>query len=168
MMHFIFKNKKGVTILEGLIALGILAIVSVGIFGVLLSISRKSTDTDVREEMVLAVDRAYKALQLYSFSLNPSTWSSSWIPNTYPLGLCAGDGMVDNNPMNSDVWHDISCMLPPICDRSPNQSYFRYKPFSVPAELPPGAQKQDFRMGGSDYLEITGVEIRIKCNGFTL
>ncbi len=167
MMHFIFKNKKGVTILEGLIALGILAMVSVGIFGVLLSISRKSTDTDVREEMVLAVDRAYKGLQLYSFNLHPLSTSSGWLPNTYPHGLCADAGIIDDHPMNTDVWHDISCMLPPICDRDPNQSYFRYKPFHMMPELLTDIKSTDM-MYNQHVLSMTGVEIRIKCNGFTL
>ena len=52
MINFFIKNKKGVTILEGLIALGLLAAVSVGIFGVLLSLSRKSYEPDIREEML--------------------------------------------------------------------------------------------------------------------
>ncbi|MBR4682333.1 MAG: hypothetical protein IKP06_03405 [Elusimicrobiaceae bacterium] len=172
MMHFIFKNKKGVTILEGLIALGILAMVSVGIFGVLLSISRKSTDTDVREEMVLAVSRATDALQLYSWIIG---WGQASIfdgvvPGGYPHGVCSEYNIIDNAPMDASVWHDISCLLPPICDRDPNQSYFRYKPIrsyyahDIDGPLHNAVEDDLFSL----YVDVADVEFRIKCNGFTL
>ena len=51
-MKKLLKSKKGVTILEGLIALLLLAMISVGTFGVLLSTSRKSAQPDIREEMM--------------------------------------------------------------------------------------------------------------------
>ena len=49
-MKKILKSKKGVTILEGLIALALLALVATGTFAVLLSSSRKSSQPDIRED----------------------------------------------------------------------------------------------------------------------
>ena len=70
-------NKKGVTLLEGLIALALLAMVAVGTFSVLLSSSRKSSGPDKAEEMLLAIERAHHGLQVF----NPA------MVNTYiPLG----------------------------------------------------------------------------------
>ena len=57
-MKRILSKKTGVTILEGLIALGLLALVAAGTFGVLLSVSRKAGSPDIRESMILAVERA--------------------------------------------------------------------------------------------------------------
>lgn len=57
MKKYILKNKKGVTLLEGLIALALLAIVATGTFSVLLSASRKTSSPDMREELVFAVEK---------------------------------------------------------------------------------------------------------------
>ena len=57
-MKHILQNKRGVTLLEGLIALLLLAVIAVGTFGVLLSTSRRASDPDIRAEMILAVERA--------------------------------------------------------------------------------------------------------------
>lgn len=59
-------NKKGVTLLEGLIALALLAMVAVGTFSVLLSSSRKSSGPDKYEEMLLAVERVHHGLQVFN------------------------------------------------------------------------------------------------------
>jgi len=63
-------NKKGVTILEGLIALLLLAMIAMGTFGVLLSSSRKSSTPDLREDMMYSMERAYHALQAFSPTLS--------------------------------------------------------------------------------------------------
>ena len=63
MIRKILKNRKGVTLLEGLIALVLLAMVTTGTFAVLLSTSRRSAQPDIREEMTFAVERAMNKLQ---------------------------------------------------------------------------------------------------------
>lgn len=67
-MKSIFTNRKGVTVLEGLIALGLLALVATGTFSVLLSVSRKGTNPDMREEMIYAIEKAHNLLQGYILS----------------------------------------------------------------------------------------------------
>lgn len=67
-MKNIFTNRKGVTVLEGLIALGLLALVATGTFSVLLSVSRKGTNPDMREEMIYAIEKANNLLQGYVLS----------------------------------------------------------------------------------------------------
>lgn len=166
MRKFLFKSKKGVTILEGLIALGLLAVVSVGVFGVLLSVSRKSPETDIREEMLWAVERAQKGLQLYTVTY---VQLDSTFP--YPLGLCGGD----NNPMNTDGTHDIACMLPAVCDR--NNSTFTYKVSYVNEGTGNGglltkltSQDREAPVPYDLAEQYSRYEVRfnITCNGFTL
>ena len=62
-MFAILKNKKGVTLLEGMIAILLLSVVTLGTFGVVLSSSRKVSQPDIREEMILAVEQAHHFLQ---------------------------------------------------------------------------------------------------------
>lgn len=71
------KNKKGVTILEGLIALMLLALISVGTFSVLLSSSRKTASPDLREDMTLSIERAHHALQAFAVGLDPEMMEST-------------------------------------------------------------------------------------------
>ena len=106
MRDFIFGNKQGVTILEGLIALGLLALVSVGAFGVLLSVSRKSFQPDVREEVVLAVERAQQELQRYA---GLSDFETDVTTLGYPK-VCEVTTPLKNGT------YDIQCMLPAICN----------------------------------------------------
>ena len=92
MMQFlkrVLTKKKGVTILEGLIALGLLALVAAGTFGVLLSVARKSGAPDIREEMVLAVERANDQLQMYSSGI-VSGMTNSKLYEQYANGMCGG------------------------------------------------------------------------------
>ena len=115
MIHRFLKSKKGVTLLEGLIALMLLALVASASFAVLLSASRKSGGPDIREEMALAVERATKLLQAHVFAATPSDY------NDYQNGLCGGEA----SSTLSTGTHNINCMLPPICDRN-NGSSFSY------------------------------------------
>ena len=62
-MNRFLKNKKGVTLLEGLIAIGLLAMVSVSTFSVLLSISRRAKQPDLREDMLLSIEKTNAELQ---------------------------------------------------------------------------------------------------------
>ena len=63
-------NKKGVTLLEGLIAMALLAMVALGTFSVLLSSSRRSSVPEMREETFVSIEAAQKALQTFSPSLD--------------------------------------------------------------------------------------------------
>lgn len=76
-MWTILKNKKGVTLLEGMIAILLLAVVTVGTFGVVLSSSRKVSQPDIREEMVLAAEQMHHFVQGVSPTMtqyNPTIW----------------------------------------------------------------------------------------------
>ncbi|MBO5010843.1 MAG: hypothetical protein J6J74_04450 [Elusimicrobiaceae bacterium] len=157
MMNRLLKNKKGVTILEGLIALGLLALVAGGTFGVLLSVSRKSSQPDIREEMLLAVERANEQLQMYA-----SGTSSSDLPTEYQNGLCNnGDTSLSSGT------HDIKCMLPAICDPN-NKSEFSYTVVYKtlnPAGFPTA---NTYRTTGFNNAQTREVTFDITCNGFTL
>ena len=126
MMQFlkrVLTKKKGVTILEGLIALGLLALVAAGTFGVLLSVARKSGAPDIREEMILAVEKAHMQLQAYVFSRDftltkKDSENEDLVPLAYQNGLCGHSGTMvvdDTTPLASGT-HNIKCLLPLICD----------------------------------------------------
>ena len=178
------KSRDGVTILEGLIALGLLATIAVGILGVLLSVSRKNIRPDIREEMVLAVEKAHEKLQLYT-ALN----ANEDVPSGYPQGLCENDA-ADAQPLSTSSAHDIACMLPAICDR--NNSSFSYTVFerdslfTLPTGISLGCSFDDASvplMGPDDQScyenrhdadslakarKLLEIDFHIKCNGFTL
>ncbi len=107
-MKKILSNKAGVTVLEGVIALGLLALVTAGAFGVLLAASRQTTRPDVREEMILAVEKASNMLKIYT-----GVTDTSIIPGSFRNGLCGTDA----TPLDNGE-HNIACQLPPICDRT--------------------------------------------------
>lgn len=116
----LLNSKTGVTVLEGVIALGLLAVVAAGAFGVLLSASRKSTQPDMREEMVLAIEKAKDKLQIY-VSTNYDENAKKHLPTGLAGGLCGED----STPLNVGS-HDIKCMLPIICDKTSPDSAFTY------------------------------------------
>ncbi|HAM43050.1 MAG TPA: hypothetical protein DCP52_04385 [Elusimicrobia bacterium] len=161
----VLTKKKGVTILEGLIALGLLALVAAGTFGVLLSVARKSGAPDIREEMVLAVERANDLLQMY-----PSEdMSDSKLYEQYANGMCGGslipsDVRVSDSAPLSLGTHNIKCMLPPLCDYSNSSFTYTVEKFSF--TTPP--YSADNMVTG--YSEPKGhqVTFNITCNGFTL
>ena len=172
----IFHAKKGVTILEGLIALGLLALVATGTFGVLLSVSRQSTSPDIREEMVWAVERAHSQLQMYAYSSGFGHYSSQRTPYL-PDGLCGctggADCINDSDPLGTGI-HDIDCMLPPICDR--NDSSFSYKVVTSNINIEknsyfsstPGMVGMVEGLGHDRIAPMKSIEFSITCNGFTL
>ncbi len=159
--HFL-QNKKGVTLLEGLIALLLLALIATGTFGVLLSTSRRSTQPDIREEMALAVERAMDKLQVYVY---PTDYAYGNLPDDVKGGLCG-----DYNPLGGESSHDIACLLPPICNR--NSSYFRYTVTQVPEENMPKEKLHFLDLGsGTLYYPVRSpysIEFDIQCNGFKL
>lgn len=160
--HFLSK-KTGVTVLEGLIALGLLALVAGGTFGVLLSVSRKAGTPDIREEMALAVERANELLPMYApLKSDGTNMASLKLPNRYQRGLC--EEINDPSPMSLDSHHDIRCLLPPICDES--NSSFSYEVGNDEVSLPsdvPGDTK--YYYPSQPHRQIT---FKITCNGFSL
>ncbi len=156
MLKRILTKKTGVTLLEGLIALGLLALVAGGAFGVLLSVSRKSTQPDLREEMIWAVEQAHDLLQAYV----------AGVPEDGPFasGLCGGD----DDPLSSGN-HTINCMLPAICDVS--QSSFSYSVDSQSVSAQTVAGTGNVLVQGSSPISsvaLPQISYTITCNGYTL
>lgn len=168
-MKIKFKlNKKGVTILEGLIAMTLLSIVAVGSFAVLLSTSRKTSSPDIREEMIFAIEKTHNMLQAYVVADGLGVGD---LPSG-ATGLCGGD----NNPFGVGT-HAINCLLPPICDIQ--QSSFSYQVEESGTGLGAPLYSQDtYKALNSSGEETGGVDTSgqkyrkitysIRCNGFTL
>ncbi len=169
-MKRILKNRRGVTLLEGLIALGLLALVAAGTFGVLLSVAHKSSKPDIREEMVLAVEKANDQLHAYSQNMN-----NTLTENT--TKLCAED--TQTKPLATGE-HNIICLLPVICDR--DQSSFTYT-VSNAMEMKFYDEENDDKaqnnfLAKDNYINAAGLQnikslhrqitFNITCNGFVL
>lgn len=123
MIKNIIKNKRGVTLLEGLIALALLALVATGTFAVLLSASRKTSTPDLREELVFAVEKAHEQLQAYVYNTEFSLQAKDdknefYVPAAFREGLCGTASWLPHQDLNplANGTHNISCLLPPICD----------------------------------------------------
>ena len=125
MIKSILKGKKGITLLEGLIALALLAIVATGTFAVLLSASRKTSAPDLREELVFAVEKAHEQLQSYVYNTDFTLQTKDdkgqyYVPEAFRDGLCGRarfNANTDTNPLGNGT-HNIACLLPPVCDRN--------------------------------------------------
>ena len=162
-MKHIFKNKLGITLLEGLIALGLLSLAATATFGVLLSVSRKSSRSDIREEMLWAVERAHERLQMYNGLSDTEVQS---MPSAQQ-GLC-GVETPYRHPLDTGEPHTITCMLPPLCDLQRDSSFA----YTVTLEDMQGVQHSLFN---GDVNEVSGplfqrkrISFDIRCNGFTL
>lgn len=174
MMQFlkrVLTKKKGVTILEGLIALGLLALVAAGTFGVLLSVARKSGAPDIREEMVLAVERANDQLQMYSSGI-VSGMTNSKLYEQYANGMCGGSlipaevKVSDSSPMSIGS-HNIKCMLPPLCDYSNSTFTYTVRESSFTTHNY-GASNMVTDYASAFPTKGRQVTFNITCNGFTL
>lgn len=174
MMQFlkrVLTKKKGVTILEGLIALGLLALVAAGTFGVLLSVARKSGAPDIREEMVLAVERANDQLQMYSSGI-VSGMTNSKLYEQYANGMCGGSlipaevKVSDSSPMSIGS-HNIKCMLPPLCDYSNSTFTYTVREASFTTHNY-GASNMVTEYASAFPTKGRQVTFNITCNGFTL
>lgn len=162
-MKHIFKNKLGITLLEGLIALGLLSLAATATFGVLLSVSRKSSRSDIREEMLWAVERAHERLQMYNGLSDTEVQS---MPSAQQ-GLCGAQSPY-RHPLDTGDPHTITCMLPPLCDLQRDSSFA----YTVTLEDMQGVQHSLFN---GDVNEVSGplfqrkhIAFDIRCNGFTL
>ena len=176
----IFRKRKGVTILEGLISLGLLALVASGTFGVLLSISRLASSPDIREEMVWAVERAHEQLQMYAAEIQ----SAGGVEFSLANGLCGNasvNQVVDSNPL-SNTSNNIKCLLPAFCDAS--NSSFTYSVTSNSVSVAERSYANSYTSTSAYGYEMVGmvaggsagastapvrkIEFSITCNGFTL
>ncbi len=168
----VLTKKKGVTILEGLIALGLLALVAAGTFGVLLSVARKSGAPDIREEMVLAVERANDQLQMYASGM-VTGMSDSKLYEQYANGMCGGSlipsdvRVTDSSPMSSSSPHNIKCMLPPLCDYS-NSSFTYTVVESSFTTHTYGTANMVTDYASAFPTKGRQITFNITCNGFTL
>lgn len=179
-MKHLLKNKWGITLLEGMIALGLLALAATASFGVLLSVSRKSTKPDLQEEMQWAIESAANGLQLYNGVTAEQL--ASWDNNL--KGLCAKAGSTDSDPLDSNVNHQITCMLPPICDRATSSFSYTVTPITFSPETT-DATLQNMWTDATTMAAVVGetvpagelpagwnerknLSFDITCNGFTL
>ena len=179
--------------MEGVIALGLLALVTAGAFGVLLSAARQGSEPDLREEMALAVGKVNDLLKMYQ-EAQIGGIARGYVPETFDSGLCGHsedeDYRVADNNLDGPLGvgkHTINCMLPPICDRS-NGSTFVYEVMG-PTQLSSNSRLKwsdlegDRNSGGGthpygndDYYTMAPaesanvLEIRytIRCNGYEL
>jgi len=191
-MKYLLTNKKGVTLLEGLIALLLLAVVSVGTFGVLLSVSRQAPQPTVQEEMLFAVERANNLLQIYAAelamdgsNLNPSVSEEPLVKNL--------KSYFGTTPFSSGLHNgtNLKKLLPVLCDKE--NSSFTYTVHTdgsdefinvaTAMEWPDDFEEDyngrggwDDDMNGPYYKPTDGVNINfvkridfnITCNGYSL
>ena len=163
-MKTILKNRKGVTLLEGLIAMGLLALVAAGTFGVLLSVSHKAGKPDIREEMALAVEKANDQLHAYSQNMDSTNLS------TNSIKLCDED--TQSYPLDSGE-HNIVCLLPVICDRSVSSFTYNVEAPSDFNFVASTASNKDY-INNANYDSSSAtskwrkITFSITCNGFTL
>lgn len=164
--HFLSK-KAGVTLLEGLIAMALLALVAGGTFGVLLSVSRKTDQPDRREDMAYAVEQVNELLK---YHLSQAQLSGSGYDYLKTM-LCG-----DNDPLKLGT-HTVNCRLPKSCDV--NNSHFSYTistqniNWSTSAEGFSNADREASAIttgAGTNNVTVPSLKITydIKCGGFSL
>ena len=169
-MRKLLTSKSGVTLLEGVVALGLLALVAGGAFGVLLSASRQNTQPDVREEMVWAVEKAYQKLHAYvgMSAVFDEEDVSNYLPDDLKDGLCGaatGTAHVEDSLALLPGQHNIPCMLPPICDRNNNSSFtYTVEQKTLPAVEGEHGEASLESADGSGYK----IKFQIRCNGYKL
>lgn len=103
-------NNKGFTIAEGLVAMVVLAVVTVGIFAAVLSSVRATKTPDTREDIAFAIAAATQKIRL--------AWDSDR----------AGGARIRVCPeIDTDVEEDadvtINCFLPPSCAEGSSMTY---------------------------------------------
>lgn len=161
-MKHVLRSQKGVTLLEGLVALLLLSVVATGTFGVLLSTSRKSAGPDIREEMALAVAHAQEELRLrYNVS-----------NTTKPEGFATSPCSTDNTDLFDGEVHNISCLLPPLCDKAKSSFTVQVKSQNVGLPYEQGGEDVDansaLQISDSQVVSHFSAAFDITCNGFTL
>lgn len=178
-MKQLLKNKAGVTVLEGVIALGLLALVTAGAFGVLLSASRQSSVPDIREEMSYAVEKAGDLLKIY-INAQQNEFAYAHLPGSLPCGPCgnmnssgacteSGSDLihpVDRKPLESGRPHNVGCLLPPVCD--PSKSSFSYQVSNTSTSNDANRLASASQEEGTGMFNDYTVTFSISCNGYEL
>ena len=173
-MRQLLKNRAGVTVLEGVIALGLLALITAGAFGVLLSASRQSSVPDIREEMTYAVEKAGDLLKVYIHA-QQNEFANTHLPDGLVCGPCgnisnggctsnAGDKIypTDRTPLASGT-HYVGCLLPPVCDRSNSEFSYTIASSNIHENKLADASKElDVNLNGYK------ITFTISCNGYEL
>jgi len=167
------SKKAGVTLLEGLIAIALLALVAGGTFGVLLSVSRTTDQPDRREDMIYAVEQVN---QLLKANIGQTSSLTETEYNYLKNLLCYGSP--DNNTTPFAVGgHSIKCLLPPSCDRS--SSAFSYtittdsqnvnlSNTGLPASYFETNNVASPENSGNGQVQKYKISYYIECNGYTL
>jgi len=186
-MRNLFTDTKGVTLLEGLIALLLLAVVAVGTFSVLLSVSRQPAQPDIQEEMLFAVERANNLLQLYTYFLGTSDDNS---PHTNTRIINQLQHYFGTTPLSVGVHNSTNLrkLLPVICDRDDTNNSPSTLTYTVTREdvnldvktavglgesesdayLTTGAWNDNVYSYTAANIPVVKVEFNITCNGYTL
>ena len=165
-MKRLLLSKAGVTVLEGIIALGLLALVAGGAFAVLLAASRQISQPDMREEMLLAVERADNLLKSY---VGVTDAYAGFLPEKLKGGPCCQSTdntnacrntllVLPDDPDDAGDTINIDCLLPPICDRA--NSSFTYRVAQKEVQL--GSSTSQWRA------VLPYISYDITCNGYTL
>ncbi|MBP5429726.1 MAG: hypothetical protein J6Y25_02390 [Elusimicrobiaceae bacterium] len=188
-MRKILQSKAGVTVLEGVIALGLLAVVTAGSFGVLLASSRQSSPSDMREEMMFAVEQADHLLQVYA----------AWFPNLQSyMEVTDNDALVNalkakslpyfrssgfmtaNGPCDREVvagtvldvgehTNALNCLLPLICDKAnSNFSYTVESADTIRNGRLLSAVPLELSYAKNQTIPIHTITYQISCNGYQL
>ena len=151
-------SKAGFSLLEGLIALGLLAMVAGGTFGVLLSVSQKSGRSDIREEMVLAIEKANDLLQIYTQQMSNADMQ-------LPAGMrsfCS-----DNYPLKNGA-HNINCLLPLVCDSANSSFTYTVSSSNQSIDFTSASDKMVSANYNSTAMPQREITFQITCNGYTL
>ena len=178
-MKQLLNSKAGVTVLEGVIALGLLALVTAGAFGVLLSASRQTSGPDIREEMAYAVEKAGDLLKVY-INAQQYQFANAYLPEGLSCGPCGQRGNtggctenVGDNPIiyHTDLSplasgeHSIRCLLPPVCDRSNSEFTYNVVNTNSISDNKLASTSQEEAGGLFDGYQVT---FKISCNGYEL
>lgn len=131
-------NKKGYTIVEGIIAMLLVAIMVGGIFTALMASRRAIIEPSYREEMLYTVESLSNQLKNY---VDAEGGLSSLCGSTTPL-------------TNGD--HDCSSMLPDVCTGADSSLTYTVSAISVSDS------------GGKVSPTLNQIKINIVCNGEVL
>ena len=162
-------KKAGITLLEGLIAMGLLALIASGTFGVLLSVSRKTDQPDRREDMVYAVERVNDLLSANAYIVQGASEEAP----TYLHGiLCSATHAENKKPLQTG-WHNVDCLLPPSCDAALSSFRYYVSNASVSLSSLPASQRESNKIvEGAGAANVSVPELKIsydiQCNGYSL
>lgn len=173
----LLSKKAGVTLLEGLIAIALLALVASGTFGVLLSVSRKTDQPDRREDMVYAIEGLNDILKSGAFIMQDGNEEA---PSYIKTALCVGieTNSANNNKPLSVGKHYVNCLLPLSCDRRTSEFFYEVAEAKVDFSALPNLRSSTFQnanivgsqnpYSGNKEIASRSISYQITCNGYSL